>query len=154
MSDPRDADSDDEPEGLSARCSFCLKSSRDADTLIEGPNRSELGAVYICLECVELGAAIFESRKQTSLATDDEPVGSPIDMTTRNPLEEKIDQVLTSLTVLEREIIKLRYGLGDGYTYTLEEVGTMFNLTPEQVREIESRAVNTIRSQNQPPLEP
>ena len=45
-------------------------------------------------------------------------------------LKDKIEQVLDTLTYREREIIKLRYGLGDGYTYTLEEVGRKFKVTP------------------------
>ena len=46
-------------------------------------------------------------------------------------LKDKIEQVLKTLTYREREIIKLRYGLGDGYTYTLEEVGRIFKVTRE-----------------------
>jgi RNA polymerase primary sigma factor len=56
-------------------------------------------------------------------------------------LKDKIDSVLKTLTYREREIIKLRYGLGDGYTYTLEEVGRIFKVTRERVRQIEAKAV-------------
>ena len=66
-------------------------------------------------------------------------------------LKEKIDGVLEILTVREREIIKLRYGLKDGYTYTVDEVGRKFKMTSEAVRRIERRAVTKLRSQNQPP---
>ena len=45
----------------------------------------------------------------------------------------------------EREIIKLRYGIGDGYTYTLEEVGKLFNVTRERVRQIEAKAVRKLQ---------
>ena len=45
----------------------------------------------------------------------------------------------------EREIIKLRYGLGDGYTYTLEEVGRIFKVTRERVRQIEAKAVRKLQ---------
>ena len=55
-------------------------------------------------------------------------------------LKDKINHVLKSLTYREREIIKLRYGLGDGYTYTLEEVGRIFKVTRERVRQIEAKA--------------
>ena len=58
---------------------------------------------------------------------------------------EKIDQVLKTLTYREREIIKLRYGLGDGYTYTLEEVGRIFKVTRERVRQIEAKAVRKLQ---------
>ncbi|MCA8999179.1 MAG: sigma-70 family RNA polymerase sigma factor, partial [Planctomycetaceae bacterium] len=60
-------------------------------------------------------------------------------------LKDKIDQVLKTLTYREREIIKLRYGLGDGYTYTLEEVGRIFQVTRERVRQIEAKAVRKLQ---------
>ncbi|MGH8601179.1 MAG: sigma-70 family RNA polymerase sigma factor, partial [Burkholderiales bacterium] len=56
-------------------------------------------------------------------------------------LKDKIAQVLDTLTYREREIIKLRYGLGDGYSYTLEEVGRKFKVTRERVRQIEAKAL-------------
>ena len=60
-------------------------------------------------------------------------------------LREKIDSLLKTLTYREREIIRLRYGLGDGYTYTLEEVGRIFKVTRERVRQIESKAVSKLQ---------
>ena len=60
-------------------------------------------------------------------------------------LKDKIDQVLKTLTYREREVIKLRYGLGDGYTYTLEEVGRIFKVTRERVRQIEAKAVRKLQ---------
>ncbi len=67
-------------------------------------------------------------------------------------LRQKIDGLLKTLTYREREIIRLRYGLGDGYTYTLEEVGRIFKVTRERVRQIEAKAVrklqHPIRSQH------
>ena len=60
-------------------------------------------------------------------------------------LKDKIDHVLKTLTYREREIIKLRYGLGDGYTYTLEEVGRIFKVTRERVRQIEAKAVRKLQ---------
>ena len=56
-----------------------------------------------------------------------------------------MDQVLKTLTYREREVIKLRYGLGDGYPYTLEEVGRIFKVTRERIRQIEARAVGKLR---------
>ena len=64
---------------------------------------------------------------------------------TQEMLKDKIDQVLKTLTYREREIIKLRYGLGDGYTYTLEEVGRIFKVTRERVRQIEAKAVRKLQ---------
>jgi RNA polymerase primary sigma factor len=54
-------------------------------------------------------------------------------------------EVLKTLTYREREIIKLRYGIGDGYTYTLEEVGRIFKVTRERVRQIEAKAVRKLQ---------
>jgi RNA polymerase sigma factor (sigma-70 family) len=75
---------------------------------------------------------------------------SPTDSTKRDALSEKLDEVLETLTHREREIIKLRYGLGDGYTYTLEEVGRMFNVTRERIRQIEARAVRKLQDRRGP----
>jgi RNA polymerase primary sigma factor len=60
-------------------------------------------------------------------------------------LRQRIDQLLKTLTYREREIIRLRYGLGDGYTYTLEEVGRIFKVTRERVRQIEAKAVKKLQ---------
>ena len=60
-------------------------------------------------------------------------------------LREKIDALLKTLTYRERKIIRLRYGLGDGYTYTLEEVGRIFKVTRERVRQIEAKAVKKLQ---------
>ena len=85
---------------------------------------------------------------------EDEAAESAINAAMQKMLREKIDQVLKTLTVREREIIKLRYGLKDGYTYTLEEVSRMFKITQEAVREIELRAVAKLQSRNQRPWQP
>jgi RNA polymerase primary sigma factor len=76
---------------------------------------------------------------------EDEAAESPINAATQEMLKDKIDQVLKTLTYREREIIKLRYGLGDGYTYTLEEVGRIFKVTRERVRQIEAKAVRKLQ---------
>jgi len=76
---------------------------------------------------------------------EDPTAESPVSAATHEMLREKIDQVLKTLTYREREIIKLRYGLGDGYTYTLEEVGRIFKVTRERVRQIEAKAVRKLQ---------
>ncbi|MCY2973491.1 MAG: sigma-70 family RNA polymerase sigma factor [Planctomycetota bacterium] len=60
-------------------------------------------------------------------------------------LRIRITRVLKSLSYREREIIKLRYGLGDGYSYTLEEVGHIFKVTRERIRQIEAKAVRKLQ---------
>ncbi len=76
---------------------------------------------------------------------EDETTASPISMAAQEMLKDRIDDVLNTLTYREREIVKLRYGLGDGYTYTLEEVGRIFNVTRERVRQIEAKAVRKLQ---------
>jgi RNA polymerase primary sigma factor len=76
---------------------------------------------------------------------EDDGVESPVSAATNEMLKDKIEQVLKTLTYREREIIKLRYGLGDGYTYTLEEVGRIFKVTRERVRQIEAKAVRKLQ---------
>ena len=76
---------------------------------------------------------------------EDHTVDSPVATATNEMLKDKIENVLKTLTYREREIIKLRYGLGDGYTYTLEEVGRIFKVTRERVRQIEAKAVRKLQ---------
>ncbi|MEO2162761.1 MAG: RNA polymerase sigma factor RpoD, partial [bacterium] len=76
---------------------------------------------------------------------EDESAESPMHAAGQEMLKDRIDDVLSSLTFREREIIKLRYGIGDGYTYTLEEVGRIFRVTRERVRQIEAKAVRKLR---------
>jgi RNA polymerase primary sigma factor len=70
---------------------------------------------------------------------------SPVRLASNGILRDKIDSLLKTLTYREREIIRLRYGLGDGYTYTLEEVGRIFKVTRERVRQIEAKAVRKLQ---------
>ena len=83
---------------------------------------------------------------------EDSASDNPVRKATNEILRGKIEGLLKTLTYREREIIKLRYGLGDGYTYTLEEVGRIFRVTRERVRQIEAKAVrklqNPVRSQH------
>ncbi|MBN1815925.1 MAG: RNA polymerase sigma factor RpoD [Sedimentisphaerales bacterium] len=76
---------------------------------------------------------------------EDESVESPVQSATQEMLKERIDDVLKTLTYREREIIKLRYGIGDGYTYTLEEVGRIFKVTRERVRQVEAKAIRKLQ---------
>ena len=76
---------------------------------------------------------------------EDEGAESPVQSATQEMLKDRIDEVLTTLTYREREIIKLRYGIGDGYTYTLEEVGRIFKVTRERVRQVEAKAIRKLQ---------
>jgi len=70
---------------------------------------------------------------------------SPATGASQEMLRTRINKVLKTLSYREREIIKLRYGLGDGYSYTLEEVGHIFKVTRERIRQIEAKAVRKLQ---------
>jgi RNA polymerase primary sigma factor len=76
---------------------------------------------------------------------EDDDVDSPVSSASQEMLKERIDEVLKTLSYREREIIKLRYGIGDGYTYTLEEVGRIFKVTRERVRQVEAKAIRKMQ---------
>ena len=71
---------------------------------------------------------------------------NPVRSAAGSILRGKIDELLKTLTYREREIIRLRYGLVDGYSYTLEECGRIFKVTRERVRQIEAKAVAKLQS--------
>jgi RNA polymerase primary sigma factor len=76
---------------------------------------------------------------------EDHASESPVQLANQSVLRQKIEGLLKTLTWREREIIRLRYGLQDGYTYTLEEVGRIFKVTRERVRQIEAKAVKKLQ---------
>ncbi|XZE51936.1 sigma-70 family RNA polymerase sigma factor [Planctomycetaceae bacterium SH139] len=79
---------------------------------------------------------------------EDDDSDNPVRSASNGILREKIDDMLKTLTFRERQIIRLRYGLVDGYSYTLEEVGRIFKVTRERVRQIEAKAVKKLQSPN------
>jgi RNA polymerase primary sigma factor len=82
---------------------------------------------------------------------EDSSSDNPVRSASNGLLRDRIESLLKTLTFREREIIRLRYGLTDGYSYTLEEVGRIFKVTRERVRQIEAKAVakmqNPMRAQ-------
>jgi len=76
---------------------------------------------------------------------EDKGAENPYDMTAYSLLREKIMDVLDSLTDRERKVLSLRFGLVDGYSRTLEEVGRQFNVTRERIRQIEAKALRKMR---------
>ena len=76
---------------------------------------------------------------------EDESQEAPATTASNDALRQRIEAVLKTLTYREREIIKLRYGIGDGYTYTLEEVGRIFKVTRERVRQVEAKAIRKLQ---------
>lgn len=76
---------------------------------------------------------------------EDENVENPSDNTQHRLFIDKINEVLKTLTEREEKVIRLRWGLGDGFARTLEEVGSVFNVTRERVRQIEAKAIRKLR---------
>ncbi len=76
---------------------------------------------------------------------EDRGAESPANATAFSVFQEKLDDVLGSLTEREEKVLRLRFGLGDGYPRTLEEVGSVFNVTRERVRQIEAKALRKMR---------
>ncbi|MEY3774538.1 MAG: hypothetical protein RLZZ129_1318 [Verrucomicrobiota bacterium] len=76
---------------------------------------------------------------------EDKSAENPYDMTAFSLLREKIIDVLDSLTERERRVLSLRFGLVDGYSRTLEEVGKQFKVTRERIRQIEAKALRKMR---------
>jgi RNA polymerase primary sigma factor len=77
---------------------------------------------------------------------EDNTHDNPVKNASNAILRDKIESLLKTLTYREREIVRLRYGLGDGYTYTLEEVGRIFKVTRERVRQIEAKALRKLQN--------
>ncbi len=75
----------------------------------------------------------------------DEEDETPVDVASNMALREQLDRLLGQLTEREREVLKLRFGLEDGYPRTLEEVGHIFEVTRERIRQIEAKALNKLR---------
>jgi RNA polymerase primary sigma factor len=118
------------------------ETAREADLSIEEARR----VLDIGRTPVSLDRPVGES-EDTAFGDFIEDGGtvSPMSSATQVMLRDKIEGLLKTLTYREREIIRLRYGLGDGYTYTLEEVGRIFKVTRERVRQIEAKAVRKLQ---------
>ena len=76
---------------------------------------------------------------------EDKSADNPSEMTAYSLLKERLKDVLHTLTEREQEVLTLRFGLQDGYSRTLEEVGRKFNVTRERIRQIEAKALRKMR---------
>ncbi|MCL2044076.1 MAG: RNA polymerase sigma factor RpoD [Treponema sp.] len=76
---------------------------------------------------------------------EDKEVENPAIQTAHTLLQEEVEGVLGTLPVREQEVLKMRFGLGDGYSLTLEEVGLLFKVTRERIRQIEAKALRRLR---------
>ena len=75
----------------------------------------------------------------------DNEVSEPMEAAAANSLREQLEKALSMLTEREAKVLRLRFGFEDGKTHTLEEVGKVFNVTRERVRQIESKALRRLR---------
>ena len=76
---------------------------------------------------------------------EDKDVENPANQTAFKVLQEQLSSVLSTLPTREQEVLKMRFGLDDGYSLTLEEVGLYFNVTRERIRQIEAKALRRLR---------
>ena len=76
---------------------------------------------------------------------EDKDVENPANQTSYKILREQLDVVLSTLPPREREVLRMRFGLDDGYSLTLEEVGLYFDVTRERIRQIEAKALRRLR---------
>ena len=76
---------------------------------------------------------------------EDTETPTPAENASRSMLQEQLAEVLHTLTPREEEVIRLRYGLADGHSHTLEEVGSHFHITRERIRQIEAKALRKLR---------
>ncbi len=86
-----------------------------------------------------------EDDSELGMFVEDEVTPTPMQSAYANLLREKIEEVLSTLPPREARILRLRFGLDNGHTYTLEEVGQKFGLTRERIRQIESKALRRLR---------
>ncbi|MDR1923500.1 MAG: sigma-70 family RNA polymerase sigma factor [Planctomycetaceae bacterium] len=116
--------------------SACKMSSVDLSALLEVNQRP-----------VSLDLHVGSSEKNLHLyeVIEDRKQLNPVEYLSRESLKTEIDEVLEGLTTREREVIRLRYGLVDGSVYTLEEVGKMFSVTRERIRQIEATAFKKLQ---------
>ncbi|MEX2188995.1 MAG: sigma-70 family RNA polymerase sigma factor [Pirellulales bacterium] len=103
--------------------------------------------MHIGRQPVSLDRPVGETEDSTfGEFVEDRDTITPMKSAAQGMLRTKIEALLKTLTYREREIIRLRYGLSDGYSYTLEEVGRIFRVTRERVRQIEAKAVKKLQN--------
>jgi RNA polymerase primary sigma factor len=94
---------------------------------------------------ISLALAIGDGETQLGDLIPDEAASSPLETAIEDDLAQRIDEILCSLTSREEKILRLRFGIGEETDHTLEEVGEVFNLTRERIRQIEEKALRKLR---------
>jgi len=105
----------------------------------------------ISQEVISLEAPIGEDDDKSTLAEfiRDEKSLTPVQLTSQDLLRNQIKDIIDTLSERERKILEMRFGLEDGVTHTLEEVGKVFGVTRERIRQIEAKALEKIRMHEQ-----
>ena len=129
---------------------FC--SSRQTWLLqIFSHNSPSAGGRWFCNYCFQLGQRTIHKPYIYFLNIyfiEDKDTLSPDDYTNNQLLKDEINAVLQGLTEREEKVLRLRFGLLDGRTRTLEEVGKEFNVTRERIRQIEAKALRKLKNPN------
>jgi RNA polymerase primary sigma factor len=94
---------------------------------------------------ISLALAIGDSKAQLGDIIPDEAASSPLETAIEDDLAQRIDEIFCSLTSREEKILRLRFGIGEETDHTLEEVGEVFNVTRERIRQIEAKALRKLR---------
>jgi len=113
---------------------------------LEMPIEKVQGVLQASMEPVSLDRPIGEDEDSNlSDFIEDDSAPSPARLAAHSMLKDQMQRVLSTLTRREEKVIRLRFGLGDGTPRTLEEVGTIFKVTRERVRQIEAKALRKLR---------
>src|SRR5204863_1492704 len=105
------------------------------------------GVLKMAQQPISLQAPVSGDNEDTSFGDfiEDKATESPSEVTSFSLLRDKLTDVLSSLNERERKVLEMRFGLGDGYSRTLEEVGKQFRVTRERIRQIEAKALRKMR---------
>jgi RNA polymerase primary sigma factor len=101
----------------------------------------------ISQDTISLEAPVGDEDEDSALGEfiEDEKILSPVQQTGQRLLVDQVKEILADLTPREQKILEMRFGLNDGVTRTLEEVGKEFGVTRERIRQIEAKALEKIR---------
>ena len=104
-------------------------------------------ALRIALDTISLDTPVSTEQDASTLGEfiQDDKLPQPADAAAKRVLKEQVEEVLHTLTEREAKVISLRFGLTDGRTKTLEEVGSVFGVTRERIRQIEAKAIRKLR---------